>query len=147
MGKLALYYHYRNDGGTRTTVDVDGVTVAHRFKAGKRAVDPTLAWYVDVRCEGVRLPKEPAAALQWLHDKSELIRAGLADFAANINVDPDAEPIRWEIAGSQRGVRISLFAWAQTAKGLVRMPRMLGKIRDRWDDLLGELEPSLSAAS
>ena len=62
MPELDFYRQQRRDGAIRTGIEIDGETVLGRFEQVAEDANPVLAWWVDVRCKGRRLPDEPEAA-------------------------------------------------------------------------------------
>lgn len=110
MPSISFFRQLRRDGGIRTGVDVDGDTVLSQFEAGQRIdePDPSLEWYVDVRCDGARLPHTPEAARQWLLRAEAPIRNALEAMAASVpaGIDQGPWPIKHKFrigSGAARG--------------------------------------------
>src|SRR5215218_7522180 len=96
MSAITFYIQGRRDRGVRTGIEIDGQTVFSRFEGGATDRDPSLLWYVDVLCEGRRLPDDPAGARRWLLDHEEPIVGLLRSLAADLpaGFDPDDWPVR-----------------------------------------------------
>lgn len=141
MAKVVFFRNARQDGGVRTGIEIDGQAVWHQFSTGKGEVDPTLEWWVDVRCEGKNVPTDPDAAREWLMDESNHI----ADFVAQASKDIDPQgfdvglnPFRREY--KQPGVRVAVLASAARRITSKKMGRVLTEIAKKWNDYLNELQ-------
>jgi hypothetical protein len=111
MHELTFYRQKRVDGGIRTGIDLDGVTVLEDFESGEAERDPALRWYVDLRCEGDALPGEADSAREWLVGQEDLIREGFRAYAAQLaaGADPDDYPLQWsEFQHLPPGVKMSI---------------------------------------
>jgi hypothetical protein len=141
MSKLTFYRQQRQDGGIRTAITVDEATVWHHFQPGAEPPDPALLWYVDIRCEGTRLPVEPEAARRWLLDQAAAIRQALTDLADKLQagLDTDPFPLEWEVPNPPRRVKMKLVCSATRRQTLLALSRILTDIRDRWEAILDEL--------
>jgi hypothetical protein len=98
MPKLAFFRQERADRGVRTGIALNGEDVFQHFEDGEEVPDPALLWFVDLRCEGASLPKDPDAAWQWLLDHTKTIRSGLLKCAdeRKSGVDADIYPLLWK---------------------------------------------------
>src|SRR5438105_3447 len=100
MPSIHFFRQLRRDGGIRTGVDVEDETVLWRFHPGRHRgdPDPAIEWYVDVRCQGPRLPHDPEGARDWLLKNGRAIHAALEAVAESIpaGVDPSDWPLRHE---------------------------------------------------
>ena len=76
MPNLTFYRQARIDGGIRTGIELDGDTVFEHFEEGGPEPDPTLLWFVDLRCQGPGLPDDPRQARDWLIDHPDVIVTG-----------------------------------------------------------------------
>src|SRR4051794_10597769 len=96
MASITFYRQARKDGGIRTGVDVDDNVVLQRFEAGSSDGDPSIVWYVDVRCSGRGLPATAVAARQWLLRNRPTVRRLLISLAEALplGVDPGSWPVR-----------------------------------------------------
>ena len=72
MPNLTFYRQARIDGGIRTGIELDEDAVFEHFEEGGPELDPTLLWYVDLRCQGPGLPDEPRKAREWLIDHADV---------------------------------------------------------------------------
>ncbi len=97
MPKLTFYRQGRIDGGVRIGIELDEDTVFELFEEGGPEPDPTLFWYVDLRCQGPALPEDPRKARDWLIDHSEVICDGFSRCASEFEAgrDLDSYPLIW----------------------------------------------------
>src|SRR3954451_9524953 len=97
MPDLTFYRQKRVDGGVRTGIDIDGVTVCEDFEEGDEERDPALRWYVDLRCSGDSLPHDADLAREWLLEHEEMIRDGFSRYASQLaaGADRDDYPLQW----------------------------------------------------
>ena len=91
MSKLIFYRQKRFDGGLRTGLELDGLNVADEFEDGSGERDPTLRWYVELRCEGPSVPSDPYDATDWLLDLAPLAREGFRLLAEQLEVGVDRD--------------------------------------------------------
>jgi hypothetical protein len=132
MTSITFYQQVRRDGGRRTGIDVDGEAVLMRFDPGQGTPDPSLAWYVDVRCEGDALPAHAEGARRWLLDNERFVADGIAMIAdqAGAGVDVDDQPAEWELPVAPERSRITVVICAarrQAAHGLAAILRGVGR--------------------
>src|SRR5262249_45375163 len=99
MPKISFYQKKRRDGGIRTGIDIDRESVLGCFQSGPEESDPVLLWFVDLRCEGARLPTTPEEARQWLLDHSALIHQAFQKLIAEIRagIDFNTWPLLWTL--------------------------------------------------
>src|SRR3989442_641927 len=90
MSTIVFYRQARRDGGVRTGIEIDQNTVLARFDRGAGEEDPAVEWYLDVRCRGPRLPREPQAAREWLISHERRITALLRSMAEEVPLGMDA---------------------------------------------------------
>ena len=95
MPTITFFRQARRDGGIRTGIDIENQTVLSRFE-GSEDDDPTLLWFVDVRCTGTRLPRDAEAARLWLERTEKPIVAAIESLAKQIptGLDPSESPLR-----------------------------------------------------
>jgi hypothetical protein len=142
MHKLIWYRQKRFDGAIRTAVDVDDVLLLHRLENDCNEPDPALLWYVDLRCEGQRLPTKAAAARRWLLENSEIIRQGFRGVAEELRagMDVDAWPVIRKIRAFPDGIKAEIaFAAARRVDG-VGMAEVLIEVADQWDERVRSLQ-------
>lgn len=149
MGKLVFYRQKRQDGGTRTAVSIDDTTALHHFEAGPDPSDPALLWYVDLRCEGARLPADPEKALHWLRRQAPVIRSAFAQLAARLRAGKGADgwPLQCDVPNPPRGVRMTLVCSATRRVTLPEIAEAVREVGDHWEDVLGQLEPATPSPS
>lgn len=143
MHKLTLYRQKRQDGGTRTAITINGVNVLHYFEGGKAPPDPVLLWYVDIRCEGKRLPLQPDKAREWLlahHAHFEQALTQLAEKLA-VGLDYAVCPLEWEVPEPPPHVRVAIVCMAVRRVAALQLSSLLKEIRDHWVDILQRLQP------
>ena len=96
MSEITFYRQLRQDGAARTGIEVDGETAYSAFDSTAVEPDPSLVWYVDVRCTSPALPAERVAARDWLLGHSQEI-GGVLNKAADAipaGVDPAGYPLQ-----------------------------------------------------
>jgi hypothetical protein len=147
--ELSFYRQKRHDGGIRTAVTADGVTVLHRFQPGDAPSDPALLWYVDLRCSGRRLPVEPEATRQWLLAQSPIVRDNLTRLASKLEAGMDVEPwpFQWQVPRPPRGVRMTIVCSAVRRLPMLEIASILIDLCENWDEWLRELEVPQALAS
>jgi hypothetical protein len=142
VSKLVFYRQKRYDGGIRTGVELNGETVSERFKEGVDERDPTLLWYVDLRCEGDPLPDDPDLAVPWLLDHSTIIRDGFERFAKKLRVGVDTDLyslISEDFVHVPKDVRLKIACSAINRINAREMGKILTEIAMHWEDHLAEL--------
>jgi hypothetical protein len=139
MQSITFYRQKRIDGGIRTGVEVGGNTVLSTFKSGRGEHDPALVWYVDVICEGRKLPKSSEEARRWLVDHSKNIRRLLGALAERVieGIDPDVWPIFQQ--GIFHGVKIRISCSTVRRLEARKLANVLHDIAQRWDEYVGDL--------
>jgi hypothetical protein len=142
MRKLSFYRQERRDRGIRTGIEIDGDVVLHSFEEGEGEPDPSLLWYIDIRCEGDRLPADPEKARRWFLDHAEVIRAGIKLLAEEIGagVDHGGWPLRWTMPKGPRGVRVEVAVSAVRRLEAMGMAKKLADIAEHWEERLEKLE-------
>lgn len=143
MPQLTYYRQARIDGGVRTGIDVDGSTVLARYEPGTDEHDPSLKWYVDVRCDGPALPTDGEAARRWLVENTNLIKDELLSVGRQIELGFDAEtrPFERRVASPPEGTTIVIVASAQQRTLGRDMSSTLQRLSDEWEASLRDLEP------
>jgi hypothetical protein len=136
MRKLTWYRQKRIDGGIRTGVDVDGTTLFHQFENESTEPDPALLWYVDLRCEGARLPHSASNLRQWLLDQSDIITQAFSSLAHELRagVDVDYWPLRRKIDGLPAKLKGAIVcSVARRLEGL-ELARVLSDVSENWGE-------------
>ena len=140
MPTITFVRQARRDGGVCTGIDIDDRAVLFRFEAGRRAEDPALLWYVDVRCEGPRLPRDVEAARQWLLRHEPQIRQSLETLARQA---PDGlDPTEWPLTVTKRlsGATITVACSAVRRVEAREMATVLRDVAEHWHDRLASLK-------
>jgi hypothetical protein len=148
MPRITFYHHRRRDGGTRTGVDVDDVTVLQRFVPGKGEPDPVLLWFVDVRSSGRSLPEDAEGARRWLIERGAVVREALHSLAQEVRagIDEQSWPLVRPVAGAPRGVRMEIACSAIRRVEARDLAGILADVAAAWEDRLRDLpavEPAL----
>lgn len=138
MPAITFFRQSRQDGGTRTGIDIDGDTAFMQFDGSNEDSDPVLSWYVDVICEGGRLPFEPEKAREWLLKNASSIRNGFHELAEKLEAGMDIEswPLRWEPSKRPQGVRISIVCCAVRRAAARNMTAILLELCDHWQEFV-----------
>jgi hypothetical protein len=145
MPTITFFRQARRDGGIRTGIDIDDHTVLSRFETGTRDDDPTLLWYVDVRCEGTRLPRDVEAARQWLLRHDDSIRQTLDALARQV---PDGlDPSEWPLRTTKRlgGASVTIACSAVRRVEAREMAAILRDVAEHWTQRLDALTVSHAA--
>lgn len=143
MATLVFYRQKRRDGGIRTGLEIDERSALHRFFPGNGDSDPILEWFVDVRAEGRRLPKDPEAARQWLSEQSETVRQELLQLAEQLQggIDLDSWPVRRVITHGPRGIRWTISCSAVRRLEARSIAEVLRDLANNWSRYLKQLRP------
>ena len=143
MPQVTFFRQARIDGGVRTGVDVDRSTVLMRYEPGTDEHDPSLKWYVDVRCDGPALPTEGEEARQWLVEHAVLIKDELlcAGRHLELGFDSEARPFERRVESPPADTTILIVASAQRRVMGRDMASTLQSLADDWEASLHNLEP------
>jgi hypothetical protein len=142
MAELTFYHQVRTDGGERTGIDNESGPLLHYFQEGSEEFDPRLLWYVDVRCSGEELPREPRAARDWFLKNSKFFVEHLKQVAANLGPGFDADylPYQEEIEDAPDGARARIVISAARRLVARKIPSELRDVAERWTQLLDRLD-------
>ena len=111
------------------------------LRAGNKAEDSALLWFVDVRCSGANLPNEPEAAREWLMEKAAIFEAGLSHVANELSAGIDfAAPISRKFRNAAKGVRVEISCAAIRRLSARDIARALDEISSHWKEFLKQLE-------
>jgi hypothetical protein len=142
MPTITFFRQARRDGGVRTGIDIDGRTVLSQFQQGWRAADndPALLWYVDVRCDGPRLPTDVDHARQrLLRHAGHVVQVleALADKAPE-----GLDPSEWPLQTSKRltGATITVACAAVRRVEAREMAAVLRDVAEHWRERLASLK-------
>lgn len=97
MAELTFFRQKRFDGGIRTGIEIDGHTVFENFMPGGPDDDPSLLWYIDVKCFGDGLPTEPEEVRRWFMDNGEALKEQLlliANTSLSVGFDTELRPFQ-----------------------------------------------------
>ena len=142
MTKLIFYEQKRVDNGLRIGIEINGTLAFHRFEEGTGESDPALRWFVDLRCEGSRLPVRPEEARQWFLQQAGLIRESLLSLADRwrAGIEPDILPLTWVIPGTPRGVKMAIVCSALRRVDGLEMSSVLKSLAQNWEKIIDSLE-------
>jgi hypothetical protein len=140
--KIIFYRQKRRDGGIRTGIEINGETelgLEEGFTGSE--LDPVLLWFVDLRCEGKKLPTDPEAAREWLLKHSPVIRGGFETLAGQIQagIDFNSYPYLWPVPDSPRGVNMTIACSAMRRNDARAIPEVLMDIAAHWQERLARL--------
>ncbi len=144
MSELIFYRQARIDGGVRTGIELDGMTLAERFENESSEPDPVLVWYVELRCEGPGIPEISAEAYRWLIDHSREISEGFARCATetSVGVDPDSYPAFWrDFDNTPPDTQWVIVYSALRRIDSRQLSQILAEIGLTWPDLIQNLKP------
>ncbi|HVS69814.1 MAG TPA: hypothetical protein VHQ47_01005 [Phycisphaerae bacterium] len=142
MPKLVLYQQKRVDGGVRTGIELDDATIASRFDEGRGPPEPALLWYVDIRCEGRRIPSDPSHAIAWLLKNADAFTTALDDGARKFNtgIDGNAWPLRLPVQGLPSGTHGEIACSSMRRVSGRELTRVLHTLSNSWDELIRSVE-------
>ncbi|HUT10884.1 MAG TPA: hypothetical protein VMY42_10330 [Thermoguttaceae bacterium] len=140
MPRITFFRQARVDGGIRTGINVDGDTVEH-FESGPDELDPVLAWFVDLRCDGDDLPLNAEEARQWFLEHRTIITDGFLGLSKKLTLgmDPDIQPVQWEISDSPSGVRMKTVCCSARTAPARKMGMIAQEMAEHWEEYLGQL--------
>lgn len=138
---VTFYRQARVDGGVRTGLSIDGNTQWETFRPGKQIEDPSLLWYVDVRCRGANLPATPPEARRWLLRHAESIKSALNDVPRKVQFDDQLQPFEKHIQ-IDGGVDVGVFISAVRGASSEVVAKQVRLVRQNWESLLEQLAPA-----
>ena len=144
MAELTFYHQVRVNGGERTGIDGESGPLLHYFQEGTEEFDPSLLWYVDVRCSGDQLPRDPQAAREWFLKNASFFVEHLkqvADAHLGPGFDADYLPYQQEIQDAPDGARVRIVVSAARRLVARNVASELRDVAGRWTQLLDRLVP------
>jgi hypothetical protein len=147
MNKIIYYRQKRYDGAIRTGIVVNGDLVLESLENESDEPDPALLWYVDVRCEGKRLPTNVEEVRSWLLKQSPIVRHALGEFAEELQagMDVDVWPLQRKIAHPQRGVRMNLVCSVARRLEALKIADILRGLAEVWEESIRAAQQPLEA--
>lgn len=143
MSTLTVFRQERIDGGIRTGIDYEGMTILETFISGNEDNDPALLWYVDVKFAGDHIPVgSPELIRNWLIQIGNHVQLGLDSVAAELTAGIDGLiPISRKLEIPIAGLTVTV-----AATGIRRLSaRAIGeKIREfaeQWREVLTSVQP------
>jgi hypothetical protein len=147
---LTFYRQQRVDGGIRTGIMLGMETVFEKFEGDEDQYDPSLAWSVDLRCNGPSLPDNPTGARAWLIAHHEEIRDGFRLFADQLGVGSDPTGVlllEWsDFPNPPPGVSMKIVCGALRRVDARYLSNRLAEVGEGWLGLVNELEPTFHEA-
>jgi hypothetical protein len=145
MKKLTFYHQKRRDGGLRTGVELDDERVLECYEPGSAQEDPTLIWWIDVRCAQRTWPTEPERVRAWLLENAQKIEDGLKDYAAELGAGIDINWPAKHVVSNRNGMKIEIYCSAMARVGGREIQAELLKLARNWQTIITEL-PSCELA-
>jgi hypothetical protein len=145
MPKLTFYRQGRADGATRTGIELEDETIFESYEDSGPHRDPTLLWYVDLRCKGSAIPAEPQEARQWLLDNAEAIRAGFSRCALDFEAgrDIDLYPLLWsKFSGVPTGAELTIACATNRRIWAASVPKLFEDVAEHWRERIEQMEPA-----
>ena len=142
MPKISFYRQKRRDGGLHTGVVVNGYTALEQEEGvAWEDQDPILLWWVDLRCEGKKLPAGSEEARQWLLEQTPRIRSGFEKLGDELRVglDYNTWPLLWPVPKAPRGVRMIIACSALYRSDALGMAGVMADIAAHWREWLEKL--------
>ncbi len=147
---LTFFRQERIDGGVRTGLMLGIETVFERFEISGEEYDPTLAWSVDLRCNGPSLPTQPPEAKAWLLANQNLIRDGFLRYAEQLSVGSDPTGIKlleWsDFQLAPPGVQLKIVCGALRRVDALFLSTKVKFVGEHWSELVQGLESTLHEA-
>jgi hypothetical protein len=146
MSKITFFRQEREDGGIRTGIELDDRTMLSQFDEGSDEFDPALTWYVDVRFEGPRLPRDAELARKWLIRQTPVVQRELAAMAQQIptGIDPDYRPILHETKLTN-GLRMTIACSAMRRVKAKQLASIIAEIAGSWRNWIEALPAPIPA--
>jgi len=123
-------------------LEVDSTTLAHYFEPGDGEPDPSLLWFVDLRCDGAVVPDTYPESRRWLADHGPLVTSAFQGLAEKLEVglDPDVWPVEWPVPGTPAGLRMTVVCSCIRRVTARKMGSILKDIANRWQSYLDQLD-------
>lgn len=142
MPTLSFFKNFRKDGGVRFGIRSADEIVFHAFVPGELPEDPTLDWFVDLTCEGRRVPGPSGRfeeSRRWFLDNVALLQTAIREMAdrLEIGVDGNGEPFRIEQKGLGPIAKVVLHG---TANRRIRDTDIAERLKEFADQLPSDLE-------
>ena len=143
LPKISFYRLMRRDGVIRTGVEADDVTELGTVEGEEAEYpDPVLAWYVDLRCEGKKLPAGPEKVRRWLLDHADVITKAFTHLADEVRAGIDFAtwmPLLWPVPEAPRGVRMTIACSATRRTDALAIARVLTEMAVHWRQWLEKM--------
>jgi hypothetical protein len=148
MASIIYFKQAREDGGVRTGVELDELTYFETFENEAAEPDPTLQWWMDIRCKIDAPIHAPEEARRWLLDHAEFIKSGSKQLAEKLSagVDRDYWPLQWEIPNPPPGVRARIVCSVSRRITGREISKVLLQVADRWEQEIRTLPTSQAVA-
>ena len=139
MKNLTFFRQKRIDGSVRTGVELGEQRMLESFEPGSPEEDPTLIWWIDVRCTKRTWPSEPEGVRAWLLKNAQTFQKALKDYAAEMGAGID---INWPVqhivpGGADIKMQISCSAMQRVAGR--EIPTELAELANHWQSIIAEL--------
>src|SRR6266478_481859 len=142
MAKIIFYRQKRRDGGIHTGIEIDGHTAMEQEEGIEwDNADPILVWYVELRCEGKKLPVRAEEARKWLLHQEDLIRENFARLVLELSVGMDYNcwPLLWPMPKAPRGVKLAVACHAMHRADALAIANVISDMAVHWEERLGKL--------
>jgi hypothetical protein len=139
MKHLTFFRQKRVDGSVRTGVELDELRMLESFEAGSPDEDPTLLWWIDVRCAHKTFPLDPEELRAWLLKNAPKFEKALKDYAAELGAGIDINwPVKHTVPGDA-GVKMQIFCSAMQRVAGREIPTELAELANHWQSIIAEL--------
>jgi hypothetical protein len=142
VSKICFYRQKRRDGGLHTGVLIEGGTALELDEGiDWKDQDPVLVWWVDVRCEGKKLPLRPEPARQWLLDHTEVIQKAFETLAQvlEVGLDQNTWPLLWPVPIAPRGTKMVIGCCALYRSDGLLFKEILTDLAAHWREWIKKL--------
>jgi hypothetical protein len=147
MASVTFFRQQRVDGGIRTGIDFEGITLLESFTPGGDEDDPVLLWYVDVQLEGVIPVRSPEHLRRWLSELTGTLQPFLDRVADEMDAGADGEwPVRRSFDLNAGDLRLTVSATGVRRLAARQLGERVREIGQRWREFVEALHPLSSAA-
>lgn len=148
MATITVFRQGRADGGVRSGIDYEGMTVLESFEEGAGDDDPALLWYVDVRLSGDPIPAgSPEIVRDWLTQLGKVVQPRLISVATELETGIDGfVPVQRALDVPVPGLQVTLVATGIRRLDARAIAARIREVGEQWQDLLSSVQPLTPAA-
>jgi hypothetical protein len=133
---ISFYRLKRRDNVVRTGIEIGDVTDMGTVEGPEGEYpDPVLAWYIDLRIKGRKLPTQPEEVRQWFLDHSDVITSAFKHVAEEAQAGIDFAtwmPYLWSIPNPPRGIQMTITCHASRRKDALTIAQEVSEMAKHW---------------